>query len=80
MTKARTPTVRESFAVRFECGQTRPIIVTVEPFTIAVRLKGTRRTYRLPIENIYVRAVACEVAFQKREKAKARKARKAGLA
>jgi len=60
-------------------GRTRAVIVELSPDRpglIGFRLKGTRRTYYLPIDACYRDAVRCELARQKAERKKEREARK----
>ncbi|HOF17583.1 MAG TPA: hypothetical protein PK082_01640 [Phycisphaerae bacterium] len=58
MTTLKKPVSRETAARQFERGADRPIIVSIEPpGTLGFRLKGTRRTYRLPVATCFLLAV-----------------------
>lgn len=76
-TKCTRPIYRETFGGILERGKIRPVIVSVEPpNVIGFRLKGMRTTYYLTAEGCFMQAVKAKVAGDKREKAKAKKARK----
>lgn len=81
MTNLTKPVKRESFAVVFESGKHRNIIVTVmPPGLLRFRAKGCKKSYDLTVDNCYHRAVKVEEASQrkKREKEKKLKAKKKG--
>lgn len=75
MTPINRPLARESAAAMHSAGKARPIIVELSPpgALVGFRLKGTRRTYHLPIDWLYREAVRNEIARQKRERAEQRK-------
>ena len=80
MTKAgERPLIRESEVTKRSGSKTRPIIISIEQggFCLGFRLKGERRTYRLPTEWCFVQAVDAYVLSEKRRKAAERKTRKA---
>jgi hypothetical protein len=61
-TKLKRSLVRETSATIFEQGENRPVIVTLYPHgVVGLRLKGTRRTYTLDVQSLYVRAVKAAV-------------------
>lgn len=66
---------RESATSMHSAGKARAVIVELSPpgTLIGFRLKGTRRTYHLPIDHCYREAVRNELARQKRERAEERK-------
>jgi hypothetical protein len=68
---------RESPAAIHSAGKRRQIIIELAPpgDTVGFRLKGTRKTYRLPVGWCYCEAVKAEI---EREKLERRRARKAG--
>lgn len=73
MTKLSAPIQRETTATVFERSQHRPVIVTLQPNnTIALRLKGTQRTYTLPVDQCYELAVKAEIEFNRRAKRRKR--------
>jgi hypothetical protein len=75
MTKITKPVRRETLGTVYEQGKHRPVIVSIEPpNVIGFRLKGTRRTYRLTTDALYLNAVQAHVAAEKREQMKARRA------
>jgi hypothetical protein len=52
----------ETVATIFERSVHRPVIITIEPSgIISLRLKGTQRTYDLPVDACYHAAVKAEV-------------------
>jgi hypothetical protein len=74
MTKISRPTIRETYGTVFSAGKLRPVIVSIRPpNVIGFRLKGTRRTYYLTSDGLYVQAVRAELSAGKRERAKAHK-------
>ncbi len=76
MTKVNRAVRRETAASIRSSGKVRPIIVSIEPpaYSIQFRLKGERRSYELPIEYLFARAVQVHVAEEKAKKKAARKA------
>lgn len=80
MTKISRPTKRETYGTVFSQGKHRPVIVSIQPpNVIGFRLKGTRRIYYLTSDGLYLRALQSQIAADKHEKAKERKARKGGV-
>lgn len=79
MTPINRPLARESANGIHSAGRRRPIIVELAPpgLLVGFRLKGARRTYWLPIDHCYREAVRNELARQKAERKKLRKARAA---
>ena len=65
---------RQSATAIYSQGRARSVIVEIEPpgAVIGFRLKGTRRTYRLPIDWCYREALRAEIARVKAEKRKAK--------
>ena len=65
----------------FERSVRRVVVVSLDyPNVIGLRLKGNRRTYFLTAEDAYWYAMRMQVAHDKAEKIKARKARRDGAA
>jgi hypothetical protein len=61
-------------------GRSRGVVVEFVPAVpnlLTVRLEGTRRRYSIDTGDLYVLAVRKTIEAEKRERAKARKARKA---
>lgn len=76
MTIIRKPVKRETIFQVPERGL-RNVIVSIEPpGIVGFRLKGMKTTYRLPSDYLWWVAMKAEIAFQKKEKAKAKKAKK----
>ena len=74
MTKLTKKVARESDAAVYERSKYRPIMVTVEPpDRISFRLKGTQRSYSLPIAMCFRIAVEAEVEARRALKRKAKK-------
>ena len=75
MTPVTRPLARESAAAMHSAGRARAIVIELTPpgELIGFRLKGTRRTYNLPVAWCYREALRNEVARQKRERAEERK-------
>ena len=48
-TKLTKPVTRETDVTKFDAGKHREIVVTLQGEAIIFKLKGTRRTYSLPI-------------------------------
>lgn len=78
MTKVKRIVRRETTSQGiFSRGKYRPVILIIEPPNlIGFRLKGERKTYYLTAEGCYSVAVKATLAFERREKAKARKERR----
>ena len=58
MTKLTKSVSRESGATILSSGKDRPIIATLEPPCIlALRLKGTRKIYRLALDGLFLLTV-----------------------
>ena len=77
MTPLRKTIRRKTFARIFSKGLHREIIVELSPpDLVGFRLKGERRTYHLPAEWCFRRAVAAWVESEKRRKREERKAAK----
>lgn len=74
MTPITRPLARESAKRLHSAGKARAVIVELAPpgELIGFRLKGTRRTYYLPIDWAFREAMRCEIARQKAERRKAR--------
>jgi hypothetical protein len=68
MTTVNRRIARECSAAVRECGKQRCVIVEIEPpgRVIGFRLKGTRRTFLLPIEACYRLAVQAHVDAERR--------------
>lgn len=81
MTPITRPLARESSAALYSAGRRRPVVIELQPDGpgsigagfIGFRLKGTRRTYYLPIDWAFREAVRAEIPRQKAERRKARK-------
>ena len=77
MTKLNRPVRRETQATSWERSKIRPIIVSIEPPNLlGFRLKGTRRTYYLPIALCQQYALELFAANERRRKLAERKAKK----
>lgn len=74
MTKVKKPVYRETVEGGiFSRGKTRPVIVSIEPpNVVGFRLKGTRRTYYLTADAMFIQAVKAQLALDKKERAKLR--------
>lgn len=72
MTQVLKPVTRETLSR----DRGRNLIVTLHPTYLEVRPKGTRRRYTLTYEACMWQAIRREVDEMRREKAKARKARR----
>ena len=72
MTTLTRRVVRETMATIHEAARKRPIVVTLEPpgRMIGFRPKGTRKTYYLPIDWCYARAVQAHVEATRRGRGK----------
>lgn len=68
----------ETLDVVFSQGNRRQVTVELLPTFMKLRLKGTRHTYPLPYSSAFLIALKATLAAEKREKAEARKLRKAG--
>ena len=74
MTMLKRKLMRETSATVFELGRHRAVMVSLEPpCLIGLRLKGTRRTFYLPVDKAYLAAVNAHVAAEAREKSQRRK-------
>ena len=74
MTMLKRKLTRETSATIFETGRQRAVMVSLEPpCLIGLRLKGTRRTFYLPVDRAYLAAVKAHVAAEAREKSRERK-------
>lgn len=74
MTMLKRKLTRETSATIFESGRHRAVMVSLEPpCLIGLRLKGTRRTFYLPVDRAYLSAVKAHVAAEAREKSQRRK-------
>lgn len=75
MTMLRRKLTRETSATIFESGRHRGVMVSLEPpCLIGLRLKGTRRTFYLPVDRAYLTAgKAQHVAAEARKKSQRRK-------
>jgi hypothetical protein len=73
MTRLTAPIQRETSATVFEKGKHRAVIVMLLPNnTLGFRLKGSHRTFYLPVDGCYDRAVKAEVESNRRVKGKVR--------
>lgn len=61
MTTINKPIRRESEARIFDTGSNRPIIVSLYPKRIGLRIKGSRTEYSLPITTALTMAVCAEI-------------------
>ena len=78
MTGITRPCIRCSDAALHSLGRRRLVIVELRPDRPAVigfRLKGTRKTYYLPIDHCYREALRAELARLKAERKAKRKER-----
>lgn len=77
MTSLTKPVRRESSAVIRERGQSRPIIITLEPpCLLKFRAKGCKRSYAITANQAYCLAVRTYIAAEKAKKAKEKKERR----
>lgn len=76
MTHVTRKVQRISPAAVYSQGRLRSVIICVEPpgDLVGFRLKGTRRTWTLPVSWCYLEACRATLAREKAEKRKARKA------
>ena len=72
-TRITRPVTRETDALVHEQGKTRNVVVTLEPRTLALRLKGTRRSFTLDLVAAYHAAVKAEVSTRQREKRRSKR-------
>lgn len=78
-TQLTKPVKRKSNEVRRDRGKSRAIIITIYPHGyIGLRLEGTRKEETMPIQVAYERSVKMRLAFEQLERARKRKAKKAG--
>jgi hypothetical protein len=76
-TRLTRPVTRETSVTVRDGGRVREVIVTLEPSCVlALRLKGTRTTYRVTADAVYHLAVKREVAARQRERQANRKAKR----
>lgn len=75
-TKSVRPVSRETTALVRERG-CRPIIVTIQGGTLTLRAKGLRHRYELEVGAAWSLAAKIAAEAKRREKAAARKARRA---
>jgi hypothetical protein len=74
MTMLKRKLTRETNATVFELGRHHAVMVSLEPpCLIGLRLKGTRRTFYLPVDKAYLAAIKAHVAAEAREKSQRRK-------
>lgn len=79
MTKAgERPLIRESEVTKRSGNKSRPIIISIEQggYLLGFRLKGERRTYRLPTDWCFVQAVDAHVTAERARKKAERNTRK----
>ncbi len=69
----RFPVKRETNTSVYEMGQSRPIIVTLHPGYISLRLKGRRLSFDLGYETAYRAAILAERQRQRDERKRKRK-------
>ena len=74
MVKIRKNVIRETAAEVFECGKLRAVVVTIRPKVVSFRLKGTFRSYDLPISKCFFLAVLAAVEAEKTALRKQKKA------
>jgi hypothetical protein len=61
----------------FDKGRQRQIVLSLQaPNVVGARLSGTRRTYYITAEAVYMLALKAELRSQQLEKARAAKAKK----
>ena len=69
MTDLKKPIKRISSGVVRECGQVRPIVITlVPPDVLLFRAKGCRKSYALTANVCYTMAVRAEAERKRRDK------------
>lgn len=77
MTPINRHLARESHCTIHSDGRRRVIVLELDPSMptlVGFRLKGTRTTYRLPIDHCYREAVRAELARRRAERKRERKA------
>jgi phosphoglucomutase len=63
MTDLRKPIHRRTIGTRREQSRSRPLIISLEPGdVVAVRIAGTRQSYRVSIEGVYEYAMRQHLA------------------
>lgn len=77
MTPLSKPVRRLSPSSKYSRGKMRPIVVTLLPTGLQLRLHGERKAYTLPYSDLYPLAVRCAQAAEKDRKKAERAARKA---
>lgn len=78
MTELTKPVRRLSPAAKYSRGKMRPIVVTLLPTGLQLRLHGERKAYTLPYADLYPLAVRVHQQAEKDRKREAKKqARKA---
>lgn len=78
MTKAgERPLIRETEVTKRSRNKSRAIIISIEQggYLLGFRLKGERRTYRLPTDWCFVQAVDAHVTTEKAKRKAERKAK-----
>jgi len=77
MIEVTRPLSRLSCSAIHSGGKSRGIVIELQPpgNIIGFRLKGTRKTYYLPVDHCFREAMRAELARQKRERIEARKNR-----
>lgn len=78
MTPISKPVLRITDAVRYSRGKHRRVIVSLHSTRIGFRLSRERKTYYLPIGDLYGYAVRAWAEAEKARKKAERKARKDG--
>jgi hypothetical protein len=73
MTKADKPVRRESYS----CFRGRPIIVTIHPTFVTVRLKGQRTKFTVTVDQLYTLGAKTAAVAAKAEREAKRKALRA---
>ena len=77
-TMIRRHVIRETHGTVFSQGKARAVVVSIEPPNlVGFRLKGTRRTYYLTADGLFLQALRVHVAAEKGERVKARELRRA---
>lgn len=77
-TMIRQRVFRETHGTVFSQGKARAVVVSIEPPNlVGFRLKGTRRTYYLTTDGLFLQALRVHVEAEKRERVKVRELRRA---
>lgn len=78
-THLKKPVKRRTNELRRERGKSRAIIIAVYPAGfIGFRLEGTHREETIPIQAAYERAIKMRLAFEKADKERRRREKRAG--